>query len=263
MRRLEQICAYTALLVLPSLAVPAAAQDKDQTIYTYVAEWRIPRAKSAAFQAFFEKTDKPILDRLLADGSIKEWGRTTTLLHSTDGMTDGVWWCATSFTGIEKVLAEIGKIDSSALNDMVEKHQDHFLESLIFRTGNSKATSGFLDESAYYVKPGKAEDWLNLWKKWMQPVYEKMLADGTIMGYGIDHEAYHTMTPAYRGVWVVTDSAGGGGQGVGGVRGGDERALQGRAAHGGTADAGGARTGHAPRQSGPGALLRAQIGNRS
>ncbi len=206
MRRLEQICAYTALLVLPSLAVPAAAQDKDQTIYTYVAEWRIPRAKSAAFQAFFEKTDKPILDRLLADGSIKEWGRTTTLLHSTDGMTDGVWWCATSFAGIEKVLAEIGKIDSSALNDMVEKHQDHFLESLIFRTGNSKATSGFLDESAYYVKPGKAEDWLNLWKKWMQPVYEKMLADGTIMGYGIDHEAYHTMTPAYRGVWVVTDS---------------------------------------------------------
>jgi hypothetical protein len=207
MRRLEQICAFTALLTLPLLAAPLAAQDKDQTIYTYVALWRVPRAKTAAYQSFFEKTDQPILDRLVADGSLREWGRTTTLLHSVDGMTDGVWFCATSFTGIQKVLAELAKVDSTPLNDLVEKHQDEFLESMIFRTGNSKATSGFLEESVYYVKPGKAEEWFSLWKKWMQPIYEKLLADGTIVGYGVDRESYHTTTPAYRSMWVIAEWA--------------------------------------------------------
>jgi hypothetical protein len=204
MRRLEQICAFAALLVLPSLAVPLLAQD--QTVYTYVATWRIPRAKAAAFQSFFEKTDKPVMDRLVADGTIREWGRTTTLLHSADGMTDAVWWSAGTFTGVQKVLAELSKIDTTGMNDLTEKHQDQLLESMIFRTGNSKATSGFLEESVYYVKPGKGEEWFSLWKKWMQPVYEKMLADGTIMGYGVDRESYHTTTPAYRSTWVMSDS---------------------------------------------------------
>jgi len=206
MAKLEQICALTALSMLP-LAIPMAAQEKEQTVYTYVAEWRIPRAKAAAFQAFFERTDQPVFDRLLAENAIKEWGRTTTLLHTEDGMTDAVWWSSTNFSGIDKVLTELAKIDTSGMNDLVEKHRDYYLESIIFRTGNSKATSGFLQESIYFVKAGKGEDWLKLWKKWMQPVYEKLLADGAIMGYGIDQESVHTMPGTYRSVWVTVDSA--------------------------------------------------------
>ena len=50
------------------------------------------------------------------------------------------------------------------------------------------------------------EEWLKLWKKWMQPVYEKLLADGTLVGYGIDREAYHTTGGGARFVWMMTET---------------------------------------------------------
>ena len=206
MRRFDQVLAFTAMLVLPSLTFPLTAQEQDKTVYTYVAEWRVPRAKSAAFQTFFQKNDQPILDRLLADNTIKEYGRTSTMIHSESGMTDGLWFSAYSFSGIEKVLSEFAKLDMTGFADLIEKHSDSYLASVIFRTGNSKATGGFLEDSLYVVKPGKGEEWLKLWKKWMQPVYEKLVADGTLVGYGIDREAYHTTVGGSRWVWTMADS---------------------------------------------------------
>jgi hypothetical protein len=202
-----RVCAYGALMLLSCAVNPLAAQPKEPTVYTYIAEFRVSRAKAAAFNSFFEQTDQAVLDRLVADGTIREWGRTSTLVHSEDGMTDGIWWSSTTFSGIDKVLEELGKANSSSLADLVDKHADHYMESIVFRTGSSKATSGFLQESTYVVKPGKGEEWFGLWKKWMQPVYEKALADGTIVGYGIDRESLHTMAAGYRSVWVIVDSA--------------------------------------------------------
>ena len=50
------------------------------------------------------------------------------------------------------------------MSDLIEKHSDSYLESIIFRSSDSKAMSGFLEDSLYVVKLGKGEDWLKLWK---------------------------------------------------------------------------------------------------
>ena len=50
------------------------------------------------------------------------------------------------------------------------------------------------------VKPGRVQEYLELFRKYDKPVLEKLLADGTIYGYYFTTEAIHTTKPGK--VWV-------------------------------------------------------------
>src|SRR5260370_30841634 len=62
-----------ALLVF-SAPVALPQQEQAQTVYTFVSLWQIPRANWAQFSENNEKITDPILQHILADGTIISWG---------------------------------------------------------------------------------------------------------------------------------------------------------------------------------------------
>ena len=51
---------------------------------------------------------------------------------------------------------------------------------------------GYFNGSSIRVKRGKSADFVKLWEAWAQPVFEQLLADGTIVAYGLDSPLHHT-----------------------------------------------------------------------
>jgi hypothetical protein len=55
------------------------------------------------------------------------------------------------------------------------------------------------------VKPGRMDDFLELFRKYEKPVLEKLVDDGVIYGYSLSSEAVHTMKPGM--VWTIITMA--------------------------------------------------------
>lgn len=204
---LRRILALPAAICLPVL-VPflALAQQAEQPTYTFVAEWTVPRAQWAEFTSFWDKNAKPVLDRRVSDGTLIEWGRTAAVVHTEEGPTHASWWSATSIAGTQRVLEELLRIAPSPAMAGA-KHRDLFLRSLVYRTRPGGAAGGYLFLSYSQVQPGKGQQWRELWDKHTRPVLERLLADGTILGYGVDVEQVHTRHPAGRYSWILAPTA--------------------------------------------------------
>ncbi len=186
------------------LALPAMAQEAP--VYTFVAHWNVPRAQWAEFTAFGEESVRPVLERMLANGTIVSWGLSTTVVHRENGTTHETWWAATSIAGIERAREELRKLPSSAVLAGA-KHHDHLSESLIHRGSTTDTTSGYLYISVYKVRPGRGQDWLRLWEKYFKPTYDELLDNGTILSYEVSSDHVHTDDPRTRIVVHIVPSA--------------------------------------------------------
>lgn len=72
---------FSALLCI---VAPLAAQD-DAGIYYREALWDVKRTHWSSYEENFTKNQKPILDKLLAEGVITEWAVTAESIHTEDG----------------------------------------------------------------------------------------------------------------------------------------------------------------------------------
>ncbi len=194
---------FVALSVL-LLALPAMAQEAP--VYTYVAHWNVPRAQWAEFTAFGEESVRPVLERMLANGTIVSWGISTTVVHRENGTTHEVWWAGSSIAGIERAREELVKLPSSAVVAGA-KHHDHLLESLTHRGSTTDTTSGYLYISVWKVRPGRGQAWRALWEKYFKPTYDELLANGTMLAYEVSVQYLHTDDPRTRMIWYVVPSA--------------------------------------------------------
>ena len=71
----KRIVGPLAILLL-FFSAPAALSQMEQAhpVYTYVSQFQVPRAQWAQFAEDSEKTVNPILEHLMADGTIIGWG---------------------------------------------------------------------------------------------------------------------------------------------------------------------------------------------
>ena len=203
MGRISRSMFSLGVLVLPLVfTVIANAQPKEPTVYTYVATWKVQRAQWGEFEAAILKNAKPVLDRLVADGTLVEWGFDTTELHTPDGMTHSAWWCATSQGAVVKTLAELRKMPENPASSAVTKHRDLFLRSISYNVRTGGKQVAYDTVSSYMLKPGKSGEWLTFFNTFEKPVFDQLLSDGTIQGYGMDEEDFHTDSPGGRYIWV-------------------------------------------------------------
>ena len=186
------------------LALPAMAQEAP--VYTYVAHWNVPRAQWAEFTAFGEESVRPVLERILANGTIVSWGISTTVVHEENGTTHEVWWAASSIAGIERAREELVKVSPSAVVPGA-KHHDHLLQSLIHRGSTTDTTSGYLYISVYKVQPGRGQAWRALWEKYFKAMCDELLANGTLLAYTVSVQYIHTDDPRTRIISYVLPSA--------------------------------------------------------
>ena len=190
------------LMACPRAAAQGQTAPPEPTTYTYVSEWVIARAQWADWEALGTKSTKPILDKLLADGTILSYGLYTNIVHSENEPTHASWFEAGSTGAIEKVLAELGKLSPNAImNAPTTKHRDFLLQSQLRRVKASSGGPGYLRVNATLLAPGKGADWRATWDKYNKSLFEEMLANGTITAYWIVAEQVHTDDPGW--IYIV------------------------------------------------------------
>lgn len=194
------------LCLLLAAPVVASAQQQEAPIYTSVALWNVPRAQWADFTAFWEKNGRPVLERMYADGTIVSWGRFATVVHEENGYTHGTWYAATSIAALQRVLEELLKLPPNPAAAGA-KHRDHLFRSLIHRGRATGPTSGYVSVAAFQVQPGRGGEWLDLWKRYFQSMYDEWLANGTISMYEVEVEQIHTESPNWRYIVTVAPKA--------------------------------------------------------
>lgn len=210
---------WTTALVVSLLALSAvsAVRAQDQAVvYTRVAEWQIARTSWDAYEKDLKKNTVPVMEKLLADGVIIEFGADSNSVHTPDGYTHSTWFCARSLANLEKALDTLvqsaGKLTPEERRRQDTdlsgtKHADRILRSVQFRNRTVKMEKGYGSFSVQKVLPGKAQEYLALYDKYTKPVLEQLYSDGTVTAYGIDAELVHTGDAGLRFFWQLVPDA--------------------------------------------------------
>jgi len=204
--------------VLLSVA-PGAAQTPDAaTGFSRVAFWQIARPHWDAYEADLKKTAQPVLDKLMAEGVIVEYGFGRNTVHAPDGFTHVTWYVSKTLAGVEKALAAVVAADATmspaerrrADTDFAgTRHADALVRTRVIRGKAAKLASGYMYLATDQVQPGKGQAYNERFDKIVRPLMESLVTSGAAISYGIDTEFIHTMDPAMRMRWIVFPEADG------------------------------------------------------
>ena len=195
------VCAF---MITPFLATVAHAQEVKEKprMYTYVADWVIPRAQWGDMEKSYAASQK-ILDKAMASGTIVGYGNDENLVHQPDAETHDNWWSAMSLAGLVNVLEQFYQSGNASTPAQISatKHWDNIFVSKYYNWHSGSFKNGYTHLSVYTLAkdaPNDAVDVLS--QNFVVPLLEKMLADGAIHEYEIDTEAIHTDAP---GTFVI------------------------------------------------------------
>ncbi len=185
------ICAMVFVMGL-FVAVPgAAAQAKPaEILYTYVSNWTVPRAQWGDMDKFSQSM-KPILDKLIDDGTLTGYGFAETVVHTENGPTHVDWMQATTVGGILRALDAVREAANTSSILGNARHWDTFLRSTVpgYKAGTYE--HAYLRGATFAIKPGHVDDWSQDFKTYMAPELAKMVDDGTLAGYQLDTLLVH------------------------------------------------------------------------
>jgi hypothetical protein len=188
-------------------SAPAGAQTAEvkekPPLYTYVGSFAVPRAKWADMEKQSAATQK-VFDKALSSGSLVGYGNDTSLVHTSEGFTHDSFWSSMSMAGVLGVLEELDKGGSTTGSVFVSatKHEDSLLVSHYYNWKPGTLAGAYTHVAGYTLKDSAPENALDLINKsFGVPLFEKLLADGTIVEYEIDEEQIHTEAPGR--FWVV------------------------------------------------------------
>jgi hypothetical protein len=193
---------------MPLRAQMAEVKEKP-AMYTYVANWQIPRAHWEDLEKSVAPR-KAILDKALADGTIVGYGDDINLVHTVEGATHDNWWSAMSMAGLVKVLEQFLAAEISASPNAASptKHWDNVLVSRFYNSKPGAYKGGYLHVSVYKLKADAPDDAVeSVSKHLVVPLLEKLLSDGTVIAYQIDTMAVHTDAPGTFGIVYITPTA--------------------------------------------------------
>ena len=194
--------------VVPVSAQQTAAKEK-APMYTYVANWAIPRAQWGELEKSTGATDG-MMQKALAGGTIVAYGDDENLIHGGDGSTHDNWWSAMSIAGLINVLDQLRGPGTNAVLSSATKHWDNIYVSHYYNWHPGSIKNGYTSGSFYKLKADAPNDAVEtLSKNLVAPLLEKMLSEGTISEYEIDNQAYHTESPGTFIIVYITQNAAG------------------------------------------------------
>ena len=184
---------------LPLHAQSMEVKEKP-AMYSYVANWQMPRAKWAEFEKPGQASDK-LLSQALGSGALVAYGVDKVEVHSAEGATHDSFWSAMSMAGVLDMLDSLSKGPPDILLQSATKHTDGIYVSHFYNWKSGTYKGAYTHVSYYKLKaaaPSHAVETVS--KNFIVPLMEKLLADGSIIEYEVDKEAIHTESPA--GFWV-------------------------------------------------------------
>ena len=198
------------------LAFARPLLSQDQPLYTRIASWNIARVHWADFEKDYKKNEQPVMEKLLADGVITQYGVDAVTVHTADGQTHSTWFSSRTLANLEKALdalvaanEKLGPEERRKQNTELsgEKHRDFIVRSLVHKVRPANLDKGYDMASFATVKPGKGREYRELWDKYTKPVLEQLVNEGAITAYGLDVEQVHTNSPSERVTWYVMPNA--------------------------------------------------------
>jgi hypothetical protein len=179
-----------AVLALLFASAPARAQGNSnpQPIFTYVSQWGVPRAHWADM-AKTNADSKALLDPFVADGTLVGYGFYENRVHSDGGYTHGSWIQANSLANLFKALEPLyARPDTTGTVFAASKHMDYLMISTSYGGGAVTDATGYLHVISVQIQPNKMDDFMEAYHRYLAPVYDKLVADGSIISYQLDTE---------------------------------------------------------------------------
>ena len=207
---LAAACMAASLTLGAAAANAQAAEVKEKPpMYSYLANWTLPRSQWAAMEKANGNTEKVTADAL-AKGTLVGYGNDMTVVHTEDGPTHDEWWSSMSMAGILAVLDDMYK-SGNAVSPVLQaatRHSDGIFVSRYYNWHPGTYAGAYTRIGIYKLKadaPSNAVDMLS--KSFIVPLLEKLLADGAIVEYEIDVESIHTETPDMFFIDVIARNA--------------------------------------------------------
>ena len=218
---------FSFLFVLLTCISSAAQQQPFQPL-TFWYEYSINPGKESEFMDVVKSVGQPVRNKLMTDGVILAWGVQASMLRVPGHATHAIWYEVSDWSGIEKVdsamRAQIAKLTEEAakppagkkgqksaaspmdrLREIADMSKTHdFLTRDLVIGVTHKVPEGVLPYSRYgfvNVKPGKAGEYRKAWEKYNKPVFDKLLADGVVLAYGLGSLGSHR-DPRRAGYWL-------------------------------------------------------------
>jgi len=189
--------------LVPSANAQTSEVKEKPPMYSYVANWTIPRAQWAEMEKA-SASDKAILDKAIANGSLVGYGDDINLVHQPDASTHDDWWSSMSMAGLLNLLDEMTKSGTavSPVLASATKHSDDIFVSRYYNWHSGSWKGAYTHVGSYKLKADAPDDAIDVLSKSMiVPLMEKLLADGTIHEYEVDTQAIHTQAPGT--FWII------------------------------------------------------------
>ena len=207
-------------------------QPQPQSL-TFYYDYHVNPGQEEEFMKLVQTVGAPVRDKLMADGVIMAWGIETPVLRSPGGTTHLIWFSVENYGGVEKVLnameAQLAKLaaDEAKANDAARarkqqptmttaerqravfdmtKTRDWLTRDLVSGFGPLPAAGAlpFIRYNFVKVKVGKGAAYRTAWEKYNKPVYDKLVADGVVLAYGLAAEDVKTDGDFTHFVWYAT-----------------------------------------------------------
>jgi basic membrane lipoprotein Med (substrate-binding protein (PBP1-ABC) superfamily) len=205
--------AVLAAVVAPAFmsAAQAAEVKEKPALYTYEATWVLPRASWPEMEKSAAANQK-VMEEGMAGGTIVGYGSDQTRIHTAEGSTHDTWFQSMSMAGLMGTLDALyrsGSADQKVLATAT-KHWDDMYESHYYNWKAGTYKGAYTHTGIYRLKPDSPDEAVDLIAKSMLvPVFEKLLAEGTLVEYEIDEQAIHTDSPGmFAVVYITKDAAG-------------------------------------------------------
>ena len=220
-------------LTLLLLCSAAAAQQPTPTPgpLTFYYDYTVFPGKENELNTLINTVGAPVRDKLMAEGVVMAWGMETPILRYPGGTTHLIWFSVANWEGVEKVLnamearqAKLAADEAAAARGRQRpmmttaerarsvfdgsKTRDWLIRDIVANYGPPPKAGvlPFIRYNFVKVRPGKGADYRRTWEKYNKPVFDRLIADGTVLAYGLAQEEVKTDGDWTHFVWIATPS---------------------------------------------------------
>ncbi len=200
---MRRVLAFAVLAVVASL-VTAPAAEAQETV-SWIAFEKTKPGKSRDLIGMTLKEDAPMYDELMKNGTLMAWGIAIPIHHRPDDDWNYVLWATMSDwskvgglqAGFEKSFASRTPEQMAAMQQafmdatVAGSHHDWVVNGLVYRVSPTAPAPRYLYVGFHQALPGKDGAVTDFYTKHVAPIYEKLMAEGVISGYGLDVQALH------------------------------------------------------------------------